>query len=136
MAQKILVVEDETSIREILGRFLGEMGYEVRQAAHGAEALEILDRESFSLVIADLVMPHVNGIRLIESIQTKWPRTSTMLLTAYLSAGAGNMIMQGRTEVVPKPLELSQLLATVRRILASKSMLLFSYAPCMTSSLI
>jgi two-component system response regulator MprA len=129
MAEKILVVEDEATTRELLRRFLSEMGYEVREAGHGAEALEILERESFSLVIADLVMPHVNGIRLVESIQSKWPGTATLLLTAYLSSGAGNTIMQGRTEVVAKPLQLSELLATVRRILASKIAVLLSIAP-------
>jgi DNA-binding NtrC family response regulator len=117
MAEKILVVEDESFTRRNIRQFLDDEGYQVKEAAHGGEALEMLQKEDFNLVITDLVMPHVNGIRLVESIHANWPWTSAVLLTAYLSTAAGNMILQGRAEVVTKPLDLGQLLATVKRLL-------------------
>ncbi len=119
MAEKILVVEDENSIRNHITQFLNNAGYETREAANGAEALEMLSKEHFNLVITDLVMPHVDGIRLVESIHAKWPHIPALLLTAYLSARAGNTILRDRAEVIDKPVKFAELVQTVKRVLGS-----------------
>ncbi|MEX0802051.1 MAG: response regulator [Candidatus Binatia bacterium] len=122
MAEKILVVEDEYLSRTVMSKYLSGKGYEVRQAANGAEALEILTEETFNLVITDFVMPHVDGLRLVELIHAKWARLPVILMTGYLSARAGNTILEGMVaEVITKPIALPELLKNIKRILKSIS---------------
>jgi two-component system response regulator GlrR len=119
---KILVVEDEYLSRDVLSKYLSGKGYEVRQATNGAEALEILAGETFDLVITDFVMPHVDGLRLVELIHARWAQLPVILMTGYLSARAGNTILEGAVaEVITKPIALSELLKTIKRILKSVS---------------
>lgn len=117
MAAKILVVDDEDLSRENLCRFLRDEGYRVRDAATAAEALSALAGDTFELVITDFIMPHVDGIRLLELIHAKWPNVPVVLVTAYLSVRAGNTILAGKAQVISKPVDLEELLATVKRIL-------------------
>jgi CheY-like chemotaxis protein len=120
--EKILVVEDEYLSRDVLSKYLSGKGYEVRQATNGAEALEILAGETFDLVITDFVMPHVDGLRLVELIHARWTQLPVILMTGYLSARAGNTILEGAVaEVITKPIALSELLKTIKRILKSVS---------------
>ncbi|MQB02036.1 MAG: response regulator, partial [Actinobacteria bacterium] len=122
VAERILVVEDEYLSRTAMSKYLSGKGYDVRQAANGAEALEILTGETFNLVITDFVMPHVDGLRLIELIHAKWARLPVILMTGYLSARAGNTILEGMVaEVITKPIALPELLKNIKRILKSFS---------------
>lgn len=122
MAQKILVVEDEYLSRNNLCKFLAGEGYIIRDAANGAEALEKITSESFDLVITDFVMPHVDGLRLIELVRGKWPQLPLILITGYLSAHAGEMILEGRAaRIITKPIDLDELLTAVKRTLESKT---------------
>jgi CheY-like chemotaxis protein len=118
VAQKILIVEDEFLSRDNLCKFLGSEGYIIREASNGAEALEKLASESFDLVITDFVMPHVDGLRLIELVRDKWPQLPVILITGYLSANAGQIILAGRAaQIITKPINLEDLLTAVKRIL-------------------
>jgi DNA-binding NtrC family response regulator len=72
-------------------------------------------------VITDFVMPHVDGLRLAELIQAKWPKLPVILITGYLSSEAGNIILEGKVaEVMTKPIQLDELLKNVQRVLQSK----------------
>jgi CheY-like chemotaxis protein len=117
IAAKILVVDDEDLTRTNLSLFLRDEGYKVRDAACGAEALSALAGEAFDLVITDFIMPHVDGIRLTDLIHAKWPTVPVVLVTAYLSARGGNTILGGKAQVISKPIDLQELLGTVKRIL-------------------
>jgi two-component system response regulator FlrC len=121
MAEKILIVEDERLSRNSIGVFLEDAGYEVEEAADGAQALEMIAKEPFNLVITDFVMPHVDGIRLIELIRAKFPEIPVLLMTGYLSPRAGNAILSGQAEVLNKPLQLDKLLNTVQRMLQTNA---------------
>jgi len=122
VAQKILVVEDEFLSRNNLCKFLAGAGYIVRDAANGAEALEKITSESFDLVITDFVMPHVDGLRLIELMRGKWPHLPTILVTGYLSPKAGHMILENKAaEILTKPLNLDDLLNAVKRSVGKPS---------------
>jgi CheY-like chemotaxis protein len=103
MAQKILVVEDEFLSRDSIVKFLSMAGYIVREASNGAEALEKLTAERFDIVVTDFVMPHIDGLRLIELVHSKWPELPVILVTGYLSANTGHIILEGRAaEVITK----------------------------------
>jgi DNA-binding NtrC family response regulator len=122
VAQKILVVEDEFLSRDNLCKFLGSQGYIIRQASNGVEALQTITTESFDLVVTDFVMPHIDGLRLIELVHDKWPELPVILITGYLSADAGHIILEGRAaEIITKPINLDQLLKAVKRVLLPKA---------------
>jgi CheY-like chemotaxis protein len=75
ISKKILVVDDEESIREIMKMGLDRLGYHSKFAKNGKEALEILDKEEFPLIITDIRMPEMGGIELCVRIKEKNPET-------------------------------------------------------------
>jgi len=80
--KKILVVDDDHSIRTVLKEALIDDGYEVKIAADGEKALAFATEERFDLVIADLVMPRLNGIELMERIREENPGIGFLIITA------------------------------------------------------
>jgi CheY-like chemotaxis protein len=81
---RILVVDDELDLLDILGDFLQEQGYGVAMAVDGLRALELLREDSgFDLVLSDINMPRMKGFELIHNIRLEYPRIKTALLTAY-----------------------------------------------------
>ena len=75
VSKKILVVDDEKSLREIMKIRLGKLGYDSECAKNGKEALEILDKEEFPLILTDLRMPEIDGIELCMRIKDRSPET-------------------------------------------------------------
>ena len=75
ISKKILVVDDEESIREVMKMGLDKLGYPCTLAKNGKEALEILDEEEFSLIITDLKMPEMGGTELCKHIKERNPDT-------------------------------------------------------------
>src|SRR5262245_10307495 len=80
---RILVVDDERVIREILSDFLSLEGYVVRTVEDGEEALKELQRRSYNLVISDLKMPNMNGLELIEKITQQQIPVLTVIMTGF-----------------------------------------------------
>ena len=75
LSKKILVVDDEEAIREVMKLGLVKLGYDPGFAANGKEALEILAREKFPLILMDLRMPEIDGIELCNRIKERSPET-------------------------------------------------------------
>jgi two-component system, OmpR family, alkaline phosphatase synthesis response regulator PhoP len=75
VSKKILVVDDEKSIREIMKIKLGKLGYDPECAKNGKEALEILDKEEFPLILTDLRIPGIDGTELCMRIKERNPET-------------------------------------------------------------
>jgi DNA-binding response OmpR family regulator len=113
----ILLVEDEVLAREAFAQLLRNQGYIVMEAGDGLEALSLLDKDNFDLVISDILMPHLNGYGLLARIRIKWPRMPVLLTSNYLSQDAANTILKGSAEFIAKPIAPSELIATVRRLL-------------------
>lgn len=80
---KILIVDDDHSIRDILGKHLIERGYKVFEAEDGIQAIKILQTESFDVVITDIKMPRVNGIEVLKFTKENYPDTEVIMMTAY-----------------------------------------------------
>ncbi len=80
---RILVVDDDSGVRELLGHVLVHHGYEVFSATDAEGALAVLERERVDLVITDKLLPDMDGHELIEVIWRKHPYVGTMMLTAY-----------------------------------------------------
>ncbi len=105
---KALVVDDSRSVRMILRRTLTELGYEVREASNGREALEVIEVEksSVSLVLADWNMPEINGLDLLKRLRQD-PRLAALVVVMVTSETEARHMMAaleaGANEYVMKP---------------------------------
>ena len=101
---KILVVDDEAIIRESLHDWLSDAGYQVFTAENGPQALEILEKERLGIVIADLVMPEMDGIELMKKAKEILPNLGVIIITAYGSIPTATAAMrEGAYDYIEKP---------------------------------
>ena len=113
-AAKIIVVDDERRICQNVKKILSNSDYEVFQALNATEALEKMSRQSFSLLISDIVMPGINGLELLKRVKKQWPTTKAIMMTAYASTDtAAKAIRLGALDYIPKPFTPDELRATV-----------------------
>ena len=83
MIPKILVVDDESSVRITIAEFLKDAGYEVHSAEDAYEAMLLLKEVTFSLVITDLIMPKINGMDLIKDLHENYKDTMVVVMTGH-----------------------------------------------------
>src|SRR5215469_9487377 len=121
-ADRILVVDDEEPIREIVSSMLCFANYQCRQAASGLEALALLDSgEQFELMLWDLMMADLDGIGLLERTKERYPDMPVVMVTAVHDISVAlAAIRNGAYDYLLKPFEREQLLATVRRALENR----------------
>ena len=116
MAGKILIVEDDTITRRNLSVLLSDEGYDVDQAGDGVQALEILAAQPFDLVLSDIVMPRMDGLKLLQQLQFVAPQMPVMIMTSYVSDSLST-VPAGAAEFIRKPFVLDDLLFKVQRAL-------------------
>src|SRR6478735_11642741 len=116
---RILVVDDEETIREIVSAMLTTAGFQCRQAGSGLEALAILNSgEQFELMLSDLMMAELDGIGLLERTKETYPDMPVVMVTAVHDISVAlAAIRNGAYDYLLKPFEREQLLAMVRRAL-------------------
>ena len=113
---RILVVDDEKVIREILSDFLSLEGYLVRAVEDGAEALKELQRRSYNLVISDLKMPNMGGLELIERITSLQIPVLTVIMTGFGTVETAIEAMkQGAYDYILKPFKVEEVVHIVQR---------------------
>src|ERR1700745_766908 len=122
MPDRILVVDDEEPIREIVASMLGTAGYVCKQAGSGMEALAVLNSgDEFELMLSDLMMADLDGIGLLERTKEKYPDMPGVMVTAVHDISVAlAAIRNGAYDYLLKPFEREQLLATVRRALENR----------------
>jgi len=120
--ERILVVDDEETIREIVSSMLTHANYKCRQAASGLEAIALLDSgEEFELMLSDLMMADLDGIGLLERTKERFPDMPVVMVTAVHDISVAlAAIRNGAYDYLPKPFEREQLLATVRRAMENR----------------
>lgn len=84
-ASTLLVVDDEEEIREALSRHFRFLGYEVRTACNGQEALDVLEQEKIACIITDIVMPVMNGVDLLRVVRKEYPMVRVIIITGYVT---------------------------------------------------
>lgn len=122
MPDRILVVDDEEPIREIVASMLGTAGYVCKEAGSGMEALAILTSgEEFELMLSDLMMADLDGIGLLERTKERYPDMPVVMVTAVHDISVAlAAIRNGAYDYLLKPFEREQLLNTVSRALENR----------------
>jgi DNA-binding NtrC family response regulator len=122
---RILVVDDESAIREELEEALREAGHETRSAPDGAAAAELALSTSFDLCVSDIRMPSMGGVELLKRLGETSPETAVIVMTAYAEVETAiDALRFGATDYMLKPFEYDELLAKVRRIAEHRKLVL------------
>ena len=120
---KILAVDDDEKIREILYEMLSRFGYECRTAVNGKEALSILQEDHFSIVISDIRMPEIDGMELLKGIKEKYPDIDVISITGYSKDYTfTDMVKAGASDFICKPFSSDELEAKIRRIVREREL--------------
>jgi DNA-binding NtrC family response regulator len=117
---RILVVDDESSVCSSVEKILSRQGHEVIIAQSGEEALKKIEQGKINLVLADLMMPHMNGIELLKNIQSRWNDVNVIMITGYASIStAVESTRLGAIDYLPKPFTPEELTKVTDRALSS-----------------
>lgn len=118
MPQKVLIIDDDISLRRVLEYNLQEEGYDVFTASDGTAGLETFDRQQPDLVITDLKMPGMNGFQVLEAIKERSPETLVMVITAFGAVETAVEAMKlGAYDYITKPFNRDELKLTVKKAL-------------------
>jgi len=117
LSARILVVDDEAYIRDLVRDTLRARRYETATAANGVEALDLLAREKFDIVVTDVVMPGMAGLELVKAIRKSHPHIRVIVLTGYpRNADIGDFLLQGADDLLSKPFRANDLLEVIRKV--------------------
>ena len=117
MAFKILIAEDEEITVKHLVNTLQAEGYSVTGTMNGLDALQKIEKDSFDLLIADIKMPGISGMELLEKTRERSPETGVIIITGFGSIGSAVEAMKkGAVEYVTKPFDLDELILKVKKI--------------------
>ncbi len=118
-SETILLVEDEEAVRALTGEVLRRQGYEVIEAEHGKQALELVQRLSaeIHLLLTDIVMPYMNGRDLAEQISSLRPRTKVLFMSGYTDHAAVHRELSAGAPFLQKPFTPDALARKVRGLL-------------------
>ncbi len=112
--KKILVIDDEAIVRTSCDRTLAPEGYELTLTSSGKEGLEVLEKESFALVLLDLKMPDIDGIEVLNKIKDTWPDTKVVMITGYSTVDTAVQALRlGAFNFIEKPFTPDTLLNAV-----------------------
>ena len=112
----LLIVEDDTSVRDFCVRLLRMHGYQVAAAENGRAALERLREAQYDLVFTDLQMPEMGGIELLYELRQHYPETDAIVFTAHATVETARQALKlGAFDYLTKPVTVDDLERTVRR---------------------
>ena len=120
----VLVVDDEAAVRRFAARVLREAGYDVGEAADGADALSLIRSGAVApaAVVSDIVMPRMNGVELLEFLSLERPRLPVILMSGYGTEALGRRGIVSPCGVLTKPFPPARLVAEVRRCLSLEAL--------------
>jgi two-component system, NtrC family, response regulator PilR len=120
---RILVVDDEESIREFLEIMLRKEGYEVVTAEDGAKAKEIITKKSFHLIVSDLQMPNMTGIELLQFVRENYPEIVFLMITAFgTTENAVEAMKMGAYDYLTKPFKIDEVRINIANALRTKNL--------------
>lgn len=117
MAKKILVVDDEPDIQELLGATLKQEGYEVRSAKNAFEGLDIIANEKIDLVLLDVMMPGMDGLEMLSRLRAYNKDLRVIVMTALSAPEAAvSALRDHASDFLTKPFEITQLVSAVKSV--------------------
>ena len=121
--ERILVVDDELFVRELLLEFLSSQGYEVSLADSGEKAVELMQIEPANVVLVDLKMPGMDGIQTLKEIKKTTPDALGIIMTGYPTIESSiEALRQGAHDYVIKPFKLNDLKSSVEKALGEQKL--------------
>jgi len=123
LEDRILVADDEQSMREFLDIMLKKEGYKVSLASNGEEVLKLIDKDLFDLVLLDVRMPKLDGIGVLKKIKITSPETIVIMITAYASADTAIKAMkEGAYDYITKPFKVEEIKLIIKNALEKKNL--------------
>jgi len=118
MSARILIVDDELFVRNLLANVLGRRGHEIVLACDAEEALAALkDTPAFDLMLTDVVMPGMDGFDLLRRVRSAYPDVKVIVLTGYArKQSISDFLLYGADEYLSKPFQVRELVAAVDRV--------------------
>jgi len=121
MKAKILIIEDETTIREMLAEILKKQGYIIHQAADGTSGLKLIQKHNFDLILLDLRLPDIHGLEVMEKLRKFDNHVLVVVMTAYPEVRtAVSALKAGAHDYIKKPFELDEMKKLVQRSLETQ----------------
>jgi two-component system response regulator PilR (NtrC family) len=123
LKDKLLVADDEQSMREFLEIMFKKEGYHVSLASNGEEVLKLTEKEIFDLVLLDIRMPRLDGISALKKIKALSPETIVIMITAYASADTAIKAMkEGAYDYITKPFKVDEIKLVIKNALEKKNL--------------
>ncbi|MBI5374505.1 MAG: sigma-54-dependent Fis family transcriptional regulator [Candidatus Schekmanbacteria bacterium] len=120
---RVLVVDDDIEMAEVLKDFLVTEGFDVAIAKNGKEAIELIENEDFALAITDMKMPEMNGMQLLKKIKSEKPEVEVIMITAFGSIEtAVEAVKKGAYHYITKPFKIKEILLVVRKALEKQKL--------------
>ncbi|MFQ5597012.1 MAG: sigma-54-dependent transcriptional regulator [Nitrospiria bacterium] len=120
---QILIVDNETSIRDFLAIVLKKEGYQCETAEDGQKALKMLKKDRFDLVLSDIKMPKMDGIALLKALKTASPETVVVMMTAFASTEtAVEAMKEGAYDYLTKPFQIDEVKIIIKNVLERKKL--------------
>ena len=113
---RILLAEDDTSMREYLQRALQRVGYDVEAVGCGTEAMPLLEAQHFDLLLTDIVMPEMDGIELAQRAAALAPQMRIMFITGFAAVALKTGAALPQARILSKPFHLRDLVLEVDRM--------------------
>lgn len=124
ISKKVLIIDDEAGLRDLMTRLFEDTGYEVSSAPDGASGLRTAKNGEYDLVILDMSLPKMSGLEVLEGIKEDYPDLPVIMITAYGSTQTAIEAMRlGAYDFVAKPFDLDELQMTAERALQQRSII-------------
>lgn len=116
---KVLIVDDEYEIREVVAEYIETVGHEVVAVGSGREAMDLLDRQDlhFDIALVDWQMPGISGRDVILELGRRNATSAVLIITGHVSESLGRSTPHVRTDIIHKPFSLSELLKRMQQLI-------------------
>ena len=122
--ERILIVDDEEPIREMISKIVNRFGYETAMAGNGKEALEALRHEPFTILITDIIMPEMDGFELMKAVHAEFPDIHIICMTAHsTSCSYTDVVAFGAMDYITKPFTVDELRAKFNRVIRERNLI-------------
>ena len=121
---KIIIAEDDSELRQLFSRILTKNGYQVKEVSNGAEAIEALDKEYYDLIISDIMMPVMDGYKLVSTLREQENKIPVLMVTAKDAFDDMKQgFLSGSDDYMVKPVNVNELVLRVAALLRRAQMM-------------